>query len=114
MEYPNISWAAAVGEPSRQQRERRGYSRTTWLSAEKSKSLQPGARFELRLWNSSSSWRAPSTISKFATCTIPTSRAAASGYGIRRVPAVVIDGQLVDYIAGFGPNETTLTQAIFD
>ena len=38
---------------------------------------------------------------------------AASGYGIRRVPAVVIDGQLVDYIAGFGPNEASLTQAIF-
>jgi len=39
---------------------------------------------------------------------------AARGYGIRRVPAVVIDGQLVDYIARFGPNETTLTRAIFD
>ena len=39
---------------------------------------------------------------------------AARGYGIRRVPAVVIDGQLVDYIAGLGPNEATLTQAIFD
>ena len=39
---------------------------------------------------------------------------AACGYGIRRVPAVVIDGQLVDYIAGLSPNEATLTQAIFD
>jgi glutaredoxin len=37
----------------------------------------------------------------------------ASGYGIRRVPAIVIDGQLVDYVAGFGPNEATLTQALF-
>ena len=43
----------------------------------------------------------------------PDVAAAASGYGIRRVPAVVIDGQLVDHIAGFGPNETTLTRAIF-
>jgi hypothetical protein len=37
----------------------------------------------------------------------------ARGYGIHRVPAVVIDGQLVDYIAGFGPDEATLTQALF-
>ena len=38
---------------------------------------------------------------------------AANGYGIRRVPAVVVDGQLVDYFAGCGPDETSLTQAMF-
>jgi hypothetical protein len=38
---------------------------------------------------------------------------AASGYGIRRVPAVVIDGQLVDSIAGCGPDEARLSHAIF-
>ena len=43
----------------------------------------------------------------------PAVAVAASGYGIRRVPAVVIDGQLVDCFAGCGPDETTLTQAIF-
>ena len=37
----------------------------------------------------------------------------ASGYGIHRLPVVVIDGQLVDYIAGFGLDEATLAQAIF-
>jgi hypothetical protein len=55
-------------------RELRRYGGTIWCSAEKSKSLQPVPRSELRLWNSSSSWQAPSTISKFATCTIPRSR----------------------------------------
>jgi len=43
----------------------------------------------------------------------PDVAAMASGYGVRRVPAVVIDGQLVDHIAGFGLDEATLTQAIF-
>ena len=38
---------------------------------------------------------------------------AARGYGIRSLPAVVIDGQLADCCAGRGPNEMTLTQAIF-
>ena len=38
---------------------------------------------------------------------------AASGYGIRRVPAVVIDGQLADWHAGCNLDETTLAQAIF-
>lgn len=37
---------------------------------------------------------------------------AASAYGIRRVPAVVIDGKLVDRCAGRGPDEPTLTRAI--
>ena len=39
--------------------------------------------------------------------------AAASGYGIRSVPAVVIDGQLTDCCAGRGLDEATLTEAIF-
>jgi hypothetical protein len=43
----------------------------------------------------------------------PTVAVAASGYGIRRVPAIVIDGQLVDYSARCGPDEATLTQALF-
>jgi hypothetical protein len=43
----------------------------------------------------------------------PAIAVAASGYGIRRVPAIVVDGQLVDYFAECGPDETTLTQAIF-
>ena len=38
---------------------------------------------------------------------------AASGYGIRCLPAIVIDGQLADCCAGRGPDEATLTQAIF-
>ena len=38
---------------------------------------------------------------------------AAASYGIRSLPAVVIDGQLVDCCAGCGLNEATLTQAIF-
>jgi hypothetical protein len=38
---------------------------------------------------------------------------AASGYGIRRLPAVVIDGRLTAFCAGCGPDEETLTQAIF-
>jgi hypothetical protein len=43
----------------------------------------------------------------------PTVAMAAAGYGIRRVPAVVIDGQLADYCAGYGLDEITLTEAIF-
>jgi glutaredoxin 3 len=39
--------------------------------------------------------------------------AAASGYGIRRLPAIVIDGRLADRCAGRGLNEVTLTRAIF-
>jgi glutaredoxin 3 len=38
--------------------------------------------------------------------------AAASGYGIRRLPAIVIDGRLADRCAGRGPDETTLIRAI--
>ncbi|MBO0738843.1 MAG: hypothetical protein J2P48_20120 [Alphaproteobacteria bacterium] len=37
---------------------------------------------------------------------------AASGYGVRRLPAVVIDGKLADRGAGRGPDEDTLTEAI--
>lgn len=37
---------------------------------------------------------------------------AANGYGIRRLPAVVIDGQLADRCAGRGPDEVTLTRMI--
>jgi glutaredoxin 3 len=43
----------------------------------------------------------------------PAVAAAAVGYGIRRVPAVVIDGQLADDCAERGADEETLTQAIF-
>jgi len=38
--------------------------------------------------------------------------AAAAGYGIRRLPAVVIDGRLTDNCAALGLDEETLTQAI--
>jgi hypothetical protein len=38
---------------------------------------------------------------------------AAGGYGIRRLPAVVIDGRLVEYCAGCDFDEVTLAQAIF-
>src|SRR5215469_7719102 len=38
--------------------------------------------------------------------------AAAAGYGIRRLPAVVIDGRLTDNCAALGLAEETLTQAI--
>jgi glutaredoxin 3 len=41
----------------------------------------------------------------------PAVAVAASGYGIRSLPAVVIDGQLAD--CWRCPNEETLTQAIF-
>jgi hypothetical protein len=43
----------------------------------------------------------------------PAVAVAASGYGIRRLPAVVIDGRLADCYAGRGLDEATLTQAIF-
>jgi hypothetical protein len=37
-----------------------------------------------------------------------------SGYGIHRVPSVVIDGRLADWPpSGHGLDEVTLTQAIF-
>jgi hypothetical protein len=39
---------------------------------------------------------------------------AARGYGIRGVPAVVIDGRLGDCCAGRGPDEVTLTREILD
>jgi hypothetical protein len=42
----------------------------------------------------------------------PAVAVAAGGYGIRRVPAVVVDGQLTDRGAGRGPDEATLTKAI--
>jgi hypothetical protein len=38
---------------------------------------------------------------------------AASVYGIRRLPAVVIDGRLADWYAGRGLDEANLTQVIF-
>jgi hypothetical protein len=44
----------------------------------------------------------------------PAVAAAASGYGIRRVPAVVIDGRLADWYAERDLDEETLTRAIFD
>ena len=43
----------------------------------------------------------------------PAVAAAARSYGIRRVPAVVIDGRLADFYAARGLDEVTLTQAIF-
>jgi glutaredoxin 3 len=43
----------------------------------------------------------------------PEVAAAACGYGIRRLPAVVIDGRLADWCAGCGLDEEILTQAIF-
>ena len=42
----------------------------------------------------------------------PAAAVAAAGYGIRRLPAVVIDGQLADCCAGRGLDEETLTRAI--
>src|SRR5215469_13771380 len=38
---------------------------------------------------------------------------AAASYGIRRLPAIVIDGRLADWYAGCGPEEAALTQVIF-
>ena len=38
---------------------------------------------------------------------------AARGYGIRSLPAVVIDGRLADCCAGRGLDEKTLTREIF-
>jgi hypothetical protein len=38
---------------------------------------------------------------------------AAASYGIRRLPAVVIDGRLADWHAGRGLDEVTLTREIF-
>jgi hypothetical protein len=43
----------------------------------------------------------------------PAVAVAASDYGIRRLPAVVIDGRLADWYAGRDLDETILTQAIF-
>ena len=43
----------------------------------------------------------------------PAVAAAARSYGIRRVPAVVIDGRLADFYAARDLDEVTLTQAIF-
>jgi glutaredoxin 3 len=43
----------------------------------------------------------------------PTVAVAARGYGIRSLPAVVIDGRLADCCAGRGPDEETLSRAIF-
>ena len=43
----------------------------------------------------------------------PAVAAAASSYGIRRVPAVVIDGRLADFYAARELDEVTLTRAIF-
>jgi glutaredoxin 3 len=38
---------------------------------------------------------------------------AAASYGIRRQPAVVVDGRLADCSAGRGLDEETLTREIF-
>jgi hypothetical protein len=38
---------------------------------------------------------------------------AAGGYGIRRLPAVRIDGRPAEYCAGCDLDEVTLAQAIF-
>ena len=38
---------------------------------------------------------------------------AAAGYGIRRLPAIVIDGRPADGCAGCGFDEAALTQTIF-
>ncbi|MBV9373912.1 MAG: thioredoxin family protein [Alphaproteobacteria bacterium] len=43
----------------------------------------------------------------------PAVAAAASDYGIRRVPAIVVDGRLADCYAARDLDEATLTQAIF-
>ena len=43
----------------------------------------------------------------------PAVAAAASGYGIRRLPAVVIDGRLADWYAARDLDEVAPTQAIF-
>jgi hypothetical protein len=43
----------------------------------------------------------------------PAVAAAASYYGIRRLPAVVVDGRLADCYAARDLDEATLTQAIF-
>jgi len=38
---------------------------------------------------------------------------SAWGYGIHRVPAIVVDSRLADWHAGCGVDEVSLTQAIF-
>jgi len=38
--------------------------------------------------------------------------AAAGGYGIRRLPAIVIDGKLAEDVMGRGIDEMTLSEAI--
>ena len=43
----------------------------------------------------------------------PAVAAAARSYGVRLVPAVVIDGRLADFYAVRDLDEVTLTQAIF-
>jgi hypothetical protein len=43
----------------------------------------------------------------------PAVAAAARSYGIRRVPAVVIDGRLADFDAARDLDEVTLTETIF-
>jgi glutaredoxin 3 len=43
----------------------------------------------------------------------PAVATAARGYGIHRLPAVVIDGRLADCYAARDLDEMTLTQAIF-
>jgi glutaredoxin 3 len=42
----------------------------------------------------------------------PAVAVAASGYGIHRLPAIVIDGRLADCYAARDLDEATLTQAI--
>ena len=43
----------------------------------------------------------------------PAVAVAASGYGIHRLPAIVIDGRLADCYAARDLDEATLTRAIF-
>ena len=52
-------------------------------------------------------------MSKFRDMHDPAVAAAARSNGIRRVPAVVIDGRLADFYAARDLDEVTLTQAIF-
>jgi hypothetical protein len=44
---------------------------------------------------------------------VPAVAVAARGYGIRRLPAIVIDGRLADCYAARDLDDATLTQAIF-
>ena len=51
-------------------------------------------------------------MSKFAIMHDPAVVVAAARYGIRRLPAVVVEGRLADPYAGVGLDEETLTREI--